>query len=113
MLTITDMLGPDHARELQFKQYQARKTLYEAWNQHTQDSAEYREALAAYDATVAELSAMLGDEADCGQVDCDLAALFSDLYKDNTGCRPRGHFTREQVTTYLANRSKDDQAGRE
>lgn len=54
-----------------------------------------------YDATVQKLIEILGEDAHCSQVDCELWNQFSDLYKDDNGCRPRGEYTRDQVLDYL------------
>lgn len=110
------------ALALREKQDAAREAMYDAWNAavarfnyHDYNAAakkpEVLQAQAAYDATVAELEALLGPDAHCNAVDCDLWSLFSDCYKDDAGFRPRFHQTRAQVQAYLAKpRAPDDES---
>lgn len=110
------------ALALREKQDAAREAMYDAWNAavarfnyHGYNAAakepEVLQAQAAYDATVAELEALLGPDAHCNAVDCDLWSLFSDCYKDDAGFRPRFHQTRAQVQAYLAKpRAPDDES---
>lgn len=107
------MPGPtDAARALQLKQYQTADAMYEAWNNarakhnYTNDAAvdsepEYVASKAAYEATVTELTALLGPSAHCNFVDCDLWSAFSDCYKSEAGFRPRCHKTRQEVQEYF------------
>lgn len=107
------MPGPtDAARALQLKQYIAADAMYEAWNNarakhnYANDAAvnsepEYVAGKAAYEATVTELAALLGPDAHCNFVDCDLWSMFSDCYKDENGFRPRFHKTRQDVQAYF------------
>ncbi len=103
----------EQAEALQQKQFAAREAMYDAWNDAVArfeykdyDAAakdpEHLKAKAAYEATVAELEALLGPNAHCNAVDCDLWSLFSDCYKDDAGFRPRFHQTRAEVQAYLA-----------
>jgi hypothetical protein len=43
-----------------------------------------------YDAIVELLLATLGENTHCSKIDIEMFSLFSDLYKDRTGVRPRG-----------------------
>lgn len=63
------------------------------------------EALHAYDRMVEELEELLGPDAHANQVDPDLFSLFSDLWKDEYGSRPRHHITRIQARRWINNRS--------
>lgn len=108
--------SPEQAAQavaLREKQHAAREAMYDAWNDAVArfnyldyDAAakdpKHMEAKAAYEATVAELETLLGPDAHCNAVDCDLWSLFSDCYKDDAGFRPRFHQTRAQVQAYLA-----------
>ncbi len=114
-LDITWMPGPtDEARALQLKQCQLNDTRYDVLNdirsrigydapfeQAAQDSG-YIAAKAAYEASVVELQALLGENAHCNEVDCDLWSSFSDCYKSEYNFRPRGqHWTRAQVLKWF------------
>lgn len=109
-LNESHMPGPsDEARALQLRQYAAYDAMYEALNavRRENPSLDYQAAYQqpavlatkqAYEETVAALQALLGAEAHCNLVDCDLWSAFSDFYKDKNGFRPRGiHFTRDAV----------------
>lgn len=110
------------ALALREKQDAAREAMYDAWNaavarfnyqgyNAAAKEPEVLKAQAAYDATVGELEALLGPDAHCNAVDCDLWSLFSDCYKNDTGFRPRFHQTRAQVQAYLAKpRAPDDES---
>ena len=37
-------------------------------------------------------------------IQCDLDTLFSDLWKDEYGMRPRGHYTNAQKRAYIESR---------
>jgi hypothetical protein len=112
-LQIDHMPGPtDEARQLQYKQYGAVEAMYDAWNKarakfnYANDAPvdtdpEYVASKAAYEATVTELTALLGADAHCNFVDCDLWSAFSDCYKDENGIRPRFHQTRQDVQDYF------------
>ena len=65
------------------------------------DQKKWKRLNEEYDAIVAKLLEVLGDDAHCCEVDPGLWDTFSDLYKDDVGSRPRGHFTRAQVLDYL------------
>lgn len=67
---------------------------------------DYQAKKHAYEATVAALETLLGVEAHCSQVDMDLWSLYSDMYKDTNGFRPRGMYvTRAEAQKRLANPS--------
>lgn len=112
-MNIDWMPGPTtQAKQLQLKQCQAREAMYDAWGEAVlrrspenrelaEGDAQYLAAKAAYDATVRELAELLGAQAHCNAVDCDLWSLFSDAYKDEAGFRPRSHFTRQEVLDWL------------
>jgi hypothetical protein len=70
-----------------------------------------QKALAAYEETVTKLSALLGPDAHCAQVDNDLFSAFSDLWKDDYGSRPRHHVTVADVKEWLAKRKVREEAG--
>lgn len=118
LLKLSDFPGPtDQARELQSRQYDLLRAMYDAWNdayaaQSVKDYGAarqdpvYQQARAAYDASVSELTALLGEDAHCNNVDCDLFSLYSDLYKDDAGFRPRHHITRAQVQAWLDRRAE-------
>lgn len=103
------MPGPtDEAKTLQLKQYAAYDAMYGALNKlyaiHAELTSEianadpeYSEKKQAYDDTVNQLKALLGPQAHCNQVDCDLWSAFSDIHKSEHGYRPRGHYTAAEV----------------
>jgi hypothetical protein len=113
----SDMSGPsDEARALQLQQYKATDAFYEVWSaverRHGPNSLdtiradpEYVAARTAYESTVTQLSQLLGSDAHCNHVDCDLWSLFSDCYKSDNNCRPRMHMTRAAVQAYFGHRS--------
>jgi hypothetical protein len=72
------------------------------------DHVEVVAANAKYDATVNALREMLGPDAHCAEVDCDLYGTYSDLYKDRCNFRPRGHITYEAVKAYVDNCKDSD-----
>lgn len=104
--TADDMPGPTReAKEKQLEQLILRETLYDtlqkvrAQNPELEGIAAYRHAAYiekrnAYEKTVAELEAMLGENAHCTAVDCDLWDTYSDWFKSEHGIRPRFHVTR-------------------
>lgn len=111
-LTQSDMPGPSpEAKAAQFAQWQLREAYYEARRaapagEAHQDPA-VQQALSAYDASVDALEALMGPDAHCSQVDCELWGEFSDFYKDEVGFRPRGmHFTRQSVLAWIARQSE-------
>lgn len=114
-LDITWMPGPtDEARALQLKQCELYDAMYDVLNavrqrigyeapfeQAAQDPS-FVAAKAAYDASVVELQALLGENAHCNEVDTDLWSSFSDCYKSEHNFRPRGqHWTRAQVLKWF------------
>ena len=115
-LTINDMPGATpEAKSLQFEQWQRREALYAArraapvGQEYTAPSAQ--KALADYEATVVALGSLLGPDAPCSQVDCDLWGEFSDFYKDVIGFRPRGMpFTRQTVLEWIFRHSQPQAA---
>jgi len=112
-LKIEWMPGPtDEARALQLAQSIALDEQYALLNElSAQFLPEFRDAayvhptylaaLAKYEATVAELEALLGPDAHCTWVDCELWSHFSDWHKSEEGFRPYGHLTRAQVKVAL------------
>ncbi|KWU23422.1 hypothetical protein [Burkholderia cenocepacia] len=103
---IEHMRGPTpEAKALQLKQMELLDAFYDARNRQPREmegnGPEAKAALAAYDQTVVELTAMLGAEAPVGAVDAELASTFSDIYKSETGFRPRGHFTAAYAREWL------------
>lgn len=62
-------------------------------------------AKAAYEASVAELTALLGADAHCNEVDCDLWSSYSDCYKSEYNIRPHFHVTATQARAYLMDNS--------
>lgn len=107
------MPGPtDAARELQLTQSNALDAFYDVCMALEQTlghenrdairaAPEYTAALAAYESTVAQLQALLGPDAHCNFVDCELWGQFSDLFKSEHGFRPRQHLSRAQVKAAL------------
>lgn len=113
-MNIQLMPGPtDEARGLQLAQSDALEAFYDACMALEQQlghqnrdailaDPRYTDALAKYDATVAQLEALLGPDAHCNFVDMELWGQFSDWYKSEEGFRPRGHMTRAQVKAALS-----------
>lgn len=107
------MPGPtEEARDLQHAQTVALDEQYAVWRAlaaqfpsaaHAAITThpEYQAAVAKYEATVAELEALLGPDAHCHWVDCELWSHFSDWHKSEEGFRPRAHMTRAQVKVAL------------
>lgn len=102
------MPGPDHAKALQLKQCQAREAYYDSLRggYHLDRETLHAQphvaaAREAYEATVTELKTLLGPQAHCAEVDTDKWSLFSDMYKEDAGFRPRGDFTVGQVDWWL------------
>ena len=100
--------APAGTQALRQQQERAREAMYAALNSISAvaDSARYThptfvQARNVYEATVSELAQLLGPEAHCAIVDCDKWSLFSDMYKDDSGSRPHGHFTVAQVDWWL------------
>lgn len=108
-MDIAMMPGPtDEARVLQLAQSQALEAFYDTCMDLEQrlgrknvdelrEEPEYVTALAKYDATVAQLEALLGPNAHCNSVDAELWSQFSDFFKSENGFRPKSHFSRAQV----------------
>lgn len=61
-----------------------------------------------YEATVTALTQLFGENAPCHQVDEDMWSFFSDVYKDEVGCRPGEGWTRPQVKAWLDQRVAAD-----
>lgn len=115
-LTLDDMLGPSlEAKQLQLRQFELTDSLYDTLDALNEENAhtpgwtvqsaykhpsfvQKRELL---DANVKALEALLGPDAACSQVDSNLWSLYSDLYKDRMGFRPRGPQTRKEVLDWL------------
>jgi hypothetical protein len=58
-------------------------------------------ARVAYDQTVSELIMLMGEDTHCNNVDADLWSLFSDLWKDVHGYRPRHFVTRREADEWI------------
>jgi hypothetical protein len=86
-------------QKLQDEQSAFRSAAYDALSRG--DDAARDEANRMYDATVEALTALLGSDAHCADVDCDLYGFYSDAYKDRNGFRPRGHVTRADVLLWM------------
>ena len=57
-----------------------------------------------YELAVAWLEFYNGKDAPCWTIDQDTWSLYSDLYKDDHGFRPRGELTRAQVQDWITRR---------
>ncbi len=90
------------AEVVQEAQGRARVAMFKAYG--TQDVQAVALAIRNYDATVAELEALLGPDAECYEVDCDLWSNYNDWFKSENGVRPRFYITRASV---LADYRKD------
>lgn len=119
-LTFDMMAGPtDQARTRQLRQCVLVDALYAAINaadrslshEEQYKTPEVVAARDAYDASVAELVALLGPTAMCHQVDTDLWECFHNVYKDDVGCRPHGGWLLTDVKAYLERRRKEHEAG--
>lgn len=100
------MPGPTpEAKALQLKQSNLLDAFYEARARQPDsikdNGPEATQALAAYEASVAELAALLGPDAPCHTVDTDLWSLFSDLHKDEVGVRPKSAYTVSEVKAWI------------
>lgn len=82
--------------ELMDRQSDLRSAIYRA-----QDSAEKARLVTAYDDTVRQLMGVLGEDAPCYEVDCDLWSVYSDVFKSQHNFRPRGRDSRAQVLEAL------------
>jgi hypothetical protein len=99
---VEDMPGPTaEAREIQFRQWAKRDSMYELWGQNQEPAPAAVAAKVEYDATVTELCELLGPNAHCAQVDSDLFSMFSDAHKDVYNFRPRHHVTLLEVRQWL------------
>lgn len=107
-MDITWMPGPtDEARELQLAQANALDAVYDSMrsvdllNANAREALkanpEYQAARARYEQTVQQLQALLGPDAHCNCVDCELWSFYSDCFKSDHGFRPREHMTRADV----------------
>lgn len=110
-LDVTWMPGPTmDAKVLQLKQCELIDRMYDAFNEEKtffrgdieQLGPKSKQAKIEYDQSVAELVALLGDDAHCNCVDQDLWNKFSDFYKSMNGFRPRRHFSVADVKQWLA-----------
>lgn len=93
--------GPsDEARRIQQRQTWAFEAICDihCYSEIYASKADQEAALAtanqAYEATVAELEALLGPNAHCAEVDMELFSSYSDCYKSENDFRPRGYITR-------------------
>ena len=111
---LSDMAGPtDKAREIQLVQANAADEIYAVMravrearpgisSEEMRAVPEVIAANAVYDATVEQLEALLGKDASCCYIDCELWSSFSDFFKSENNIRPRFHITREGVLQYFA-----------
>jgi hypothetical protein len=115
--TLDMMAGPtDQARVLQLAQCVLADKFYEALRSVekglTHEERYRAPAVVAardtYEASVTELVALLGPNAECHQVDCDLWECFHNIYKDDVGCRPRAGWSLQGVKAYLERRRVED-----
>lgn len=82
--------------------HQVRATYPELSHKAVYAHPEYQAKKQAYEASVSRLEDLLGVEAHCSKVDMDLWNLYSDMYKDTHGFRPRGmHVTRAEAQRKL------------
>lgn len=118
-MTLDMMAGPtDQARTLQLAQFALADQFYAALNavdpsltpDERYNAPTVVAAREAYDASVAELVALLGPNATCKQVDCDLLESFHDIYKDDNGFRPGSGWTLTQVNQYFEQRRAEQAA---
>jgi hypothetical protein len=65
------------------------------------DDAERAKLNEEYDAIVALLVETLGENTHCNKIDFEMWSLFSDLYKDRTGCRPGVNWTYARTKAWL------------
>jgi hypothetical protein len=103
-LKLEHMPGPTpEARAAQYRQHELLQAYYDVANaaRHEETPA-VKEARAAYSQSVKSLTAMLGPDVPYYFVDCELADLFSDFYKEVVGIRPRTERTRKQVLEWCA-----------
>jgi hypothetical protein len=68
------------------------------------DTPEHKLVLVRYDALRDANIAELGADADVCKIDPDLAVVFANCYKSDTGINPRGEFSYEYVRKYLDDR---------
>jgi hypothetical protein len=96
-IVLADMIGPiDGARKLQLDQYHAR--LIKAASTDPLEIARNGEI---YAKCTVELMTLLGKDAHCAQVDCQLWDEYSDFMKEKTGMRPHEHVTRALVALWM------------
>jgi subtilisin family serine protease len=93
------MFKSDAVRKLQEAQVAARTRAYTALA--SDDDEARNQANIDYDETVEALLGLLGPDAHCADVDCDLYGFYSDAYKDRNGFRPSGHVTRADVQSWM------------
>lgn len=82
---------------IQEKQAVALEAIYDTISGTPESVAASKE----YDATVSQLTALLGENACCSQIDMDKWQLYSDGMKDANGFRPRGHTTVAEVDAWF------------
>lgn len=90
-------------QEITARQEAAMNALYDT----NTGTPEREAAIAVYDATVAELVALLGPEAACWDVDQDRWSMYSDCFKDDCGFRPTIELTVAEVNQYFAKRREE------
>lgn len=83
-------------KNVQALQHTSYHLMYAAETQH-----EKNKHTNSYNETVKTLIQLLGENAHCNEVDCDLWGYFSDYYKDVNGFRPRHYMTRKDVETWI------------
>lgn len=105
---LSNFPGPtDEARRIQLRQAWAFEAICdihcypEIYATPADMEAALATANAAYDATVAELEALLGPDAHCSEVDSELFSSYSDCFKSENDFRPRGHTTRAEVKAWF------------
>lgn len=106
-MTPAQMPGPtETAKQLQFQQICIRSAYYSALSAHSHDAnydaPDVVDLRNLYDGYVVALREELGPDAHCAQVDSDLWSQFSDWMKDESGFRPRGHYTYQDVQNRLS-----------
>lgn len=90
-----NQLTTEQLQDLQIKRMEA---IYAAHG--AGDEVVLNAARAAYEETVQELLARLGENAPCTSIDQDSAQFFSDWYKEEHNFRPRG-FTYKQMVDWM------------
>lgn len=109
-LTVGQMYGPTpEAKAAQHRQMVLLDAYYDVANAFKFENAPaVAIARNAYKESVRVLEGILGPEAHCNFVDCELWQEYSDMHKYTVGFRPGGHLTRKQTLDWcLLNRNTD------